>query len=111
MSIKTDIEVDDKIEGGNNKLEDKLKVIGLCHGFNEIPVKPTIAPWIVLLKDYVLFLITPVVEAADVVLDGMYIVKLARALNRFWISASIIRLMLKFYIVAVVKDVILNFCV
>ena len=31
MSIKTDIEVDDKIEGGNNKLKDKLKVIGLCH--------------------------------------------------------------------------------
>ena len=113
MSIKTDIEVDDKIEGGNNKLKDKLKdklkVIGLCHEFNEIPVKPTIASWIILIKHYVLFLMIPVVEAADVVLDGLYIVKLARALNRFWISASIIRLMLKFYIVAVVKDIILNF--
>ena len=52
------------------------------------------------------FLIVPVVEAVDIVLDGMYVVRLARALSRFWVSASTIRLMLKIYIVAVVKDVI-----
>ena len=39
----------------------------------------------------------------DVVLDGIYIVRLARVLNRFWIEARIIRLMLKLYMVAVVK--------
>ena len=100
---------DDKQEGEDKKEEtDKLKKFGLYHGFNEIPLKPVIAPWLTLMKDYVLFLITPIVEAADIVLDGLYVIKMARALNRFWISASIIRLMLKFYIVAVVKDVILN---
>ena len=79
------------------------------HGFDEIPLQPPIPPWVLLMKDYVSFLITPIVEAVDIVLDGLYVVRVTRALNRFWISASIIKLMLKFYIVAVVKDVIFNF--
>ena len=109
---KTDENTDEEKSNGNKdekKKTDKLKMFGVDHGFNEIPLKPAIAPWLLLMKDYILFLITPVVEAADIVLDGLYVIKMARALNRFWISASIIRLMLKFYIVAVVKDVILNF--
>lgn len=101
--FSADMKVDVKIEESS-----KLKTIGLYHGFDEIPLKPTIETWIILLKDYVLFLVTPFVEAADVVLDGIYVVKMARALNRFWISASIIRLMLKVYIISVVKDIILN---
>ncbi len=91
------------------KRKDKLEKLELDPAFNVIPLKPVIAPWLILMKDYILFLITPVVEAADIVLDGLYVIRMARALNRFWISASIIRLMLKFYIVAVVKDVIFNF--
>ena len=106
--IENDGEKQKKKKKKNDKT-DKLKKFGLDHGFNEIPLKPVFAPWLTLMKDYVLFLITPIVEAADIVLDGLYVIKMARALNRFWISASIIRLMLKFYIVAVVKDVILNF--
>ena len=45
----------------------------------------------VLLKNSILFLIAPISEAIDVVLDGIYIVRLARVMNRFWIEAKIIK--------------------
>ena len=64
-----------------------------------------------ILKQSILFLLAPVVEALDVVLDGIYIVRLSRILNRFWIKAKIIKLMLKLYLVAVVKDVFFNFVI
>merc|ERR1711860_306575 len=49
----------DKQEGEDKKEEtDKLKKFGLDHGFNEIPLKPVFAPWLTLMKDYILFLIT-----------------------------------------------------
>ena len=48
-----------------------------------------------MVKNSIIFLVAPLVEALDVVLDGIYIVRLARVLNRFWIEARIIRLMLK----------------
>ena len=56
-----------------------------------------------MVKNSIMFLVAPLAEALDVVLDGIYIVRLARVLNRFWIEARIIRLMLKLYMVAVVK--------
>ena len=56
-----------------------------------------------MVKNSIMFLVAPLAEALDVVLDGIYIVRLARVLNRFWIEARIIRIMLKLYMVAVVK--------
>ena len=64
-----------------------------------------------LLKDSILFLLAPVSEALDVVLDGIYIVRLARILNRFWIEAKIIKIMLKLFMVSVVKDILFNFII
>ena len=49
-----------------------------------------------LLKNSILFLIAPISEAIDVVLDGIYIVRLARVMNRFWIEARIIKGVLQF---------------
>ena len=64
-----------------------------------------------IVKQSILFLLASFTEALDVVLDGIYIVRLSRILNRFWIKAKIIKLMLKLYMVAVVKDVIFNFVI
>ena len=64
-----------------------------------------------IVKQSVLFLLAPVAESLDIILDGTYIVRLSRVLNRFWIKAKLIKLMLKLYMVAVVKDVILNFVI
>ena len=64
-----------------------------------------------IVKQSILFLLAPIAESLDIVLDGIYIVRLSRILNRFWIEAKIIKLLLKLYIVAVVKDIIFNFII
>ena len=69
---------------------------------------PKMNNWQILVKDSIFFLMAPVVEALDVVLDGVYVVRLARNLNRFWIHAFTIRLMLNLYMIAVFKDIILH---
>ena len=61
-----------------------------------------------ILKQSILFLLVSVVEALDIVLGGIYIVRLSCILNRFWIKAKITKLMLKLKVVAVVKDVLFN---
>ena len=61
-----------------------------------------------IVKNSLLFLIAPIGEALDIVLDGLYIVQLARVLNRFWIKAKIIRIMLNVYFISVAKDIILH---
>ena len=61
-----------------------------------------------IVKNSLLFLIAPIGEALDIVLDGLYIVQLARVLNRFWIKAKIIRIMLNVYFLSVAKDIVLH---
>ena len=70
---------------------------------------PKMNNWQVLVKDSILFLIAPAVEALDIMLEGAYVVRLARILNRFLIKASTIRLMLNLYTVAVFKDITQHF--
>ena len=70
---------------------------------------PTLSVSMTIIKQSVLFLIASVTESLDIVLDGIYIVRLSRILNRFWIKANLIKLMLKLYMVAVAKDIIFNF--
>ena len=72
---------------------------------------PSLSISMMIIKQSVLFLLNPVAEALDVVLDGIYIVRLSRILNRFWIKANLIKLMLKLYMVAIAKDVIFNFLI
>ena len=72
---------------------------------------PNLSIVMTITKQSVLFLLAPVTEALDIVLDGIYIVRLSRILNRFWIKAKIIKLMLKLYMVAVVKDVLFHFLI
>ena len=76
--------------------------------FTPLPL-PTLSISESILKKSIFFLAGPVAEVLDVGLDGIYIVRLSRILNRFWIKAKIIKLMLKLYMIAVMKDVILNF--
>ena len=82
-----------------------LKLIGLT--ILPLPL-PILTHTQTILKNSILFLLTPLTEALDVVLDGIYIVRMSRVSNRFWIEAKIIRLMLKLYMVSVVKDIILS---
>ena len=70
---------------------------------------PTLSISMTIIKQSVLFLLASVTESLDIVLDGIYVVRLSRILNRFWIKANLIKLMLKLYLVAVAKDVIFNF--
>ena len=76
--------------------------------FTPLPL-PTLSISMSIIERSVLFLSAPVAESLDIVLDGIYIVRLSRILNRFWIKANLIKLMLKLYMVAVAKDVIFNF--
>ena len=89
----------------SKSIKNSLQVVGLL--LTPIPL-PKLDATQSFLKSVVLFLISPVAEALDIVLDGIYIVRLARVLNRFWIKAKIIKLMFKLYIVAAVKDVIFS---
>ena len=89
-----------------NSLYNSARVI--VRIFTPLPL-PTLSISMTIVKKSVFFLSAPVAEALDVVLDGTYIVRLSRILNRFWIEAKLIKLMLKFYMVAVVKDVIFSF--
>ena len=61
-----------------------------------------------LVKTLMILILSPIAKAVDIILDGIYVVRLARFLNRFWLEAKIIKLMLSLYMITVVKDMFLN---
>ena len=75
-----------------NSIKNSFQIIKLL--LTPLPL-PTLSVSMTIIKQSALFLIAPVAESLDIVLDGIYIVRLSRILNRFWIKASLIKLMLK----------------